>query len=111
MVEPLVFEGITQSGSYTVQATKLSGCSQWMNGTAVITNSAAPVVVSSADQVIPAGSAALLNAVAGGGSSNYSYQWLPAAFVVNPQSASTATVALNQSTVFTVQAPTCNPDA
>jgi hypothetical protein len=102
--QPLVFEGITQSGSYTVQATKLSGCSQWMNGTAVITNSAAPVVVSSADQVIPAGSAALLNAVAGGGSGNYSYQWLPAAFVVNPQSASTATVALNQSTVFTVQA-------
>jgi len=102
--QPLVFEGITQGGSYTVQATKLSGCSQWMNGTAVITSSAAPVVVSSADQVIPAGSVALLNAVAGGGSGNYSYQWLPAAFVVNPQSASTATVALNQSTVFTVQA-------
>ncbi|KAF0128288.1 MAG: hypothetical protein FD155_3350, partial [Bacteroidetes bacterium] len=102
--QPLVFEGITQIGSYTVQATKLSGCSQWMNGTAVITSSAAPVVVSSADQVIPAGSSALLNAVAGGGSGNYSYQWLPAAFVVNPQSASAATVALNQSTVFTVQA-------
>lgn len=53
------------------------------------------------DQVIPYGTATTITGSATGGSSNYSYQWEPSEFVVNPNSASSLTTNLYDEYTFT----------
>lgn len=100
----LVFNAIQQDGFYTVIATAASQCSRMMTGEASVTFHIPPVIVSSPDQMIAGGSSTTLLSQTAGGSGSYTYQWQPSSMLTAPTSASTATVPLNNSTVFTVQA-------
>ena len=59
-----------------------------------------PVVDAGTDQVISANSDAFLSGSAAGGSTAYSYSWQPADMVLSPESNTTRTVALTETTTF-----------
>lgn len=101
---PLVFSNIQQEGLFTVLATATSGCTLFMSGEAAVSYSISPVIVSSPNQVIYGGNSATLSSQTAGGSGSYTYQWQPINLVVSPNSASTTTVPLSNSTIFTVLA-------
>ena len=101
---PLIFNAVQQEGLFTVMATSASQCGCLMTGEASVTFNIPPVIVSSPDQVIAGGSSATLSSQTAGGSGLYTYQWQPASLLTAPTSASTTTVPLSNSTVFTVQA-------
>jgi len=61
---------------------------------------AQPVVIAGEDQSIPFGSATQLSGSASGGSGDYSYSWTPESLVTKPGSATTSTLALEQSIQF-----------
>lgn len=97
-----------QSGIYTVEARNSQQCSQKMNGAATVVFVSRPIVVAGPDQLIAAGNIAQLMAEAGGSSGPFSWQWLPAAFLTNPNMQSTSTIPLMASRIFTVNTTDLN---
>jgi hypothetical protein len=101
----LSFGNISETGYYTVRAENiLTGCSIQMNGNVQILKNEVPQVFAGNNQSIAAGETTILEALATGGSGNYGFNWQPSAFLLNPQSASTATIPLYQTRLFNVQA-------
>lgn len=102
--QALNFGSQQAAGTYTVVAATQAQCTKTMEGSAAVGYHARPLVLSSADQTIPGGTAAIISATASGGSDTYSFKWVPGNLVTNPQSATTSTVALSSTTLFQVQA-------
>ena len=100
---PIIFQNIDSEGIYTIKAQNEAACQATMIGEASVVLLDKPLVVASPDQVVAAGNSTTLNAVAGGGSGNYSYHWQPAALLLNPEASTTQTLPLNQSTAFVVR--------
>ena len=93
---------LTENTTFTCTATNSQGgCSA--NGTVRVTiNGSQMEAEATADYTtICQGFTTTLNAIASGGTGNFSYSWSPANLVVNPTSATTATRELTQSTTFT----------
>ncbi|MCE1202356.1 MAG: gliding motility-associated C-terminal domain-containing protein [Bacteroidia bacterium] len=101
----LSFGAIPETGYYTIRASNVqTGCTRQMAGNAQVIEQAVPQVFAGDDISITTGQTALLTATGGGGSGSYGYQWQPASFVVNPTQATTSTIPLYQSRLFTVVA-------
>lgn len=97
----LTFAQISQNGVYTIEAFRAGeNCVSTMLGQAEVIVHPTPLALSAPDQSIPRGSSTMLQGTASGGSENYSYQWIPAAFVANPHAANTLTMPLEQSVIF-----------
>ncbi|HEY6021738.1 MAG TPA: hypothetical protein VIY48_18270, partial [Candidatus Paceibacterota bacterium] len=73
------------------------------SGSITVTVEAPPVANAGLDVDIPYGTFAQLQGSASGGGGSYAYHWEPDSLVTNPDSASTQTVNLTSSTVFTLQ--------
>jgi hypothetical protein len=100
----LSFGNISETGYYTVRAENtLTNCSIQLNGNVQILQNAVPQVFAGNSQTINAGESTIIQAQATGGSGNYGFNWQPSALLLNPQSASTATIPLYQSRLFSVQ--------
>ena len=97
----LSFEAAEGPGNYQISASYAhSNCTSLMNGTAEIEITDTPVVFAGFDQILQIDESAVLNMEAVGGSGDYSHQWFPHWLVESPESATTLTSPLNQSTVF-----------
>lgn len=102
---PLDFGKFTNVGTYQVKALSLTTlCTAQMIGTAQIQAIQLPQVHAGNDQTILTGQTAQLMAAASGGSGNFSYAWHPASQVVQPNAASTPSLPLQQTTIFSVKA-------
>lgn len=99
---PLEFTNVLGAGTYTVIASDAgSGCTSLMNGTAEVIINALPIADAGQDQTIPYNTSAQLNA-ANGGPDTYSYEWTPAALLVDPNIQNPVTINLTETTLFTV---------
>jgi len=99
----LTFGQITETGFYTIRATKIvTGCSIQLNGNVQILQNEIPVVFAGNNQTIQEGSSAFLQAQSSGGSNNYAYFWTPSAYVEQPNQAATSTIPLYQTRLFSV---------
>lgn len=87
-------------GTYSLTVTDANGCSS--NTSTAVTVNSNPISDAGTDQTISNGANTTLNGSGSGGSGSYSYAWTPSALVTNPSSASTGTVNLSSSTVFTL---------
>jgi len=97
----LSFEAAEGSGNYQISASYAhSNCTSLMNGTAEVEITDTPIVFAGFDQLLQVDESAVLHMEAVGGSGDYSHQWFPYWLVESPESATTLTSPLNQSTVF-----------
>lgn len=103
---PLQFGVITNSGAYTAIALQNQyQCSAQMAGQATVVKHPRPVANAGPDKIVPENSSALLTgSVENGSGSAFQYLWQPYVLCVSPQSATTSTVSLNQSTLFQFKA-------
>jgi hypothetical protein len=67
-----------------------------------VTVNANPSANAGTDTTIPYGTSTTLQGTGSAGSGNYSYRWEPASLLANPNSASTTTVNLSTTTIFTL---------
>jgi hypothetical protein len=99
----ILWNNLTTAGTYTVVATNATtGCVSVQTGNAVITVNANPVANADVDQSIPIGTSTTLLGAASGGSGSYSYSWLPADSLVDPNVQNPTTVNLDATTIFTL---------
>ncbi|MBZ0243076.1 MAG: hypothetical protein K8F24_07675, partial [Bacteroidales bacterium] len=92
------------SGTYTVEAFRPAfPCKKMMTASAVVVAHSLPVVSAGADQYIPTGTSTTVQALASGGSGDFSFQWQPAILLDTPEMQASNTVALQQSAVFEVE--------
>lgn len=91
---------VDTSGWYICTITNASGCPA--TDSIFMTVNPNPVVDAGADPTIPEGTTTLLPASVTGGSGNYTYQWEPAAMLVNPNILQPTTVPLVLTTLFTL---------
>jgi hypothetical protein len=89
---PISFGNQTTAGTYTVKANQIaSGCSDMMNGNAIVNITSLPVANAGANQIINNGSSTTLNGSAASGTPPYTWNWTPAtmingsASIQNPQ--------------------------
>ena len=92
----------TAAGNYTVTLTASCGGTCTSTKTKTVTVYANPVADAGEDQTVIYGATATLSG--SGGSGTFNYHWEPADKVVNPNAQTTQTVALQQSTTFTLTA-------
>lgn len=97
-----------ESGTYTVSLTVRTGgdCEDTKTRTVTVYN--VPETDAGPDQTIDYGTSTTLNGTAGIGS--YTYRWEPADMVVNPNEATTQTVQLTSSVLFTLTATSTQGD-
>ncbi len=101
--EAISFGKLGSAGIYTVEAYRTGfPCRKAMAGAAVIVRNPIPQLNAGEDLFIPDGTVANLQASVGNGSGNYNFIWQPEILVENYNSATTATLPLQQSTLFEV---------
>lgn len=94
------FASPSSTTTYTVIATNAAGCTD--DDDVIITVNQPPIANTGNNFTIPNGTSITLNAMASGGSGNYSYLWSPSAFLLNSNVQSPSTLNLNTSTVYTL---------
>lgn len=92
------------SGEFTVTLTAMANAHCSDSKSKTITVYSPPTADAGADQTIPYGTSATLSGSggSGSGSGSYTYHWEPASLVVSPNAQVTPTIALQQSTTFTL---------
>ncbi len=91
----------TSSGFYTVVATNpITSCSSQMSSNAQIIVNQIPIADAGEDKFITEGNTVQLNGSVTNGSGNFNFEWLPAAKCITPASASTQTIGLYSSSLF-----------
>jgi gliding motility-associated-like protein len=91
----------TEEGNYTVVATNTqTACVNDMAGTVNVSLNEIPIADAGPDQIVFAGTNAVLQGTANSGSGSYSYSWTPANMVQNPDNQNTQTIILNKSNLF-----------
>ncbi len=100
--QSLHFGSFNQSGNYYIVADDFTtGCTRAQNDTLLIMEEPLPSADAGPDALITAGQQATLSGSASGGSgSGYQYSWTPADSLLNPSSASPATVPLYTTNLF-----------
>ncbi len=100
--QPLNFGSYNQNGNYYVVANDFAtGCQRPQHDTVLIMEQPLPVANAGPDVLITTGQHATLTGSASGGSgSGYQYSWTPADSLLNPSSASPATVPLYRTNLF-----------
>lgn len=79
---PLSFGNQTSTGTYTIKAMHIaSGCSDLMNGNAMVNITSIPIANAGANQVISSGSSTTLNGSATSGTPPYNWNWTPATMI------------------------------
>jgi hypothetical protein len=79
------FGNQVMAGVYTVLATNpVTGCENWMGGTAVVIVNPVPNVYAGGYSIICQGTSTTINAVVMGGVGPYNFQWSPATGLDNP---------------------------
>lgn len=102
--QPIVFGNYSTAGNYQAQAISLvSGCSNLMEGTAVVSVQERPLAFAGNNITIEAGETTTLQGSASGGTGNYSYSWTPADKLINPNSAIAASIPLEATQLFRLQ--------
>ncbi len=90
-----------QAGVYTVAASNIeTGCTVDMSGEVEIRIIERPVADAGDDQIIPAGSSALMYGAASNGSGAYDFFWFPEYLLENPMEQNTSTYDLEQTEMF-----------
>ncbi len=91
-----------QDGLYTVKGILLeSGCEQWMGNSVEIQTLEIPVANAGEDKLVSQSSTAQMSGLASNGSGNYTYNWEPSNLLVNSTHASTPTIPLYSTQLFT----------
>lgn len=113
--QALVFGTYSQAGNYeAVAAYANSNCIVNMAGSVNINIHPRPLADAGANQFIVAGGQTGLSGSASGGSGNYSFNWTPVEFLLNPNSQNPATFPLSSTRLFnlvvTDQQSTCQSD-
>lgn len=113
--QALQFGTYSQTGNYEVFASNAnSNCVIQMQGTVSIGMHPKPMADAGANQFIVAGGQTGLNGNASGGSGNYTYNWTPVEFLLNPNSQNPATLPLSSTQLYTLvvtdQQSTCQSD-
>ncbi len=100
--QPLNFGTYNKGGNYHVVAVDFaSGCERPQNDTVFIASVPLPVADAGPDVLITTGQNATLTGSATGGSGGgYTYSWTPSDSLLNPMSASPATVPLHRTNLF-----------
>lgn len=99
------FGSQNETGFYSVKATNIStGCEVQMTGIVEIQIMELPIANAGLDQTIIQGDNTSLAGTAIGGSETYQWFWNPTNLCTSPETSTTGTVNLFQSTVFTLQA-------
>jgi gliding motility-associated-like protein len=109
------FGTYNQVGDYTAIASYAnSNCTINMSGPVSISINPKPVAAAGANQYITAGAQTSLSGSADGGSGNYSFNWTPVDFLLNPNSQNPATLPLSSTQLFnlvvTDQQTTCQSE-
>jgi len=101
---PLDFGETKIEGNYTVLASNSeTDCLSQMAGIVVVSQFPQPIAEAGTDISISSGSHVTLNGNASGGLGVYSYLWIPPEKLLNPTDPDATTVALNQTTMFSLQ--------
>ncbi|MBU1011234.1 MAG: gliding motility-associated C-terminal domain-containing protein [Bacteroidetes bacterium] len=88
-------------GTYRVTAKYVANsCVIEMNGQAVISINENPLAITGPNQYITAGSQTTLSGAGSGGSGNYTYQWTPPEYLLNPAFQNPSALALNATRLF-----------
>lgn len=88
-------------GNYTVVGVNnVSQCQRQMAGAAAVAIHPKPGANAGNNQTVVSGSTAILFGSATGGSGQYHFSWSPSAFIINPNSATAATVPLFDTQLF-----------
>ncbi|MBU2559184.1 MAG: gliding motility-associated C-terminal domain-containing protein [Bacteroidetes bacterium] len=99
------FGRFADPGLYSVMAVNvITGCSIQLETMVQVSQYNKPAVFAGSNQLISRGEVASLNATATGGSSSYTFGWMPQAYVQQPDLASTQTIPLFQSRQFIISA-------
>jgi hypothetical protein len=104
---PISFPDVNVPGWYEVLAYS-DMCSDTMSGSVEVGIYPVPVANAGDDISIPYGTYTTLNGTATGGSGSYTYQWEPAALLVNPTVPNPTTVNLTSTTIFTFKVTDVN---
>jgi len=101
--DAIIFGQFAASGTYTVEAFRPTfPCKKMMTASAVVVAHSLPLISAGADQYILKGTSTAVQAMASGGSGDFSFQWQPAILLNSPEMQASNTVVMQQSAVFEV---------
>jgi len=102
--DAIIFGQFAASGTYTVEAFRPAfPCKKMMAASAIVVAHSLPLISAGADQYILKGTSTAVQALASGGSGDFSFQWQPTILLNTPEMQASNTVVMQQSAVFEVE--------